>query len=93
MKNYDEYEEVIKDVSDQLQRARLGDYVELMQKPSRLLLLNFFAGIARGLGAVIGFTILGAAVVYVLQKIVLMNLPVLGGIISQIVKLIKLGVK
>lgn len=93
MKNYDEYDEVIKDISDQLQRARLGDYVDLMQKPSRLLLLNFFAGIARGFGSAIGFTILGAAVVYVLQKIVVMNLPVLGGIISQIVKLIKMGVK
>ena len=93
MTNYDEYEDVIKEVSDQLQRARLGDYVELMQKPSRLLLLNFFAGIARGLGVVIGFTIPGAVVIYIIQKIVLMNLPVLGGIISQIVKLIKLGVK
>lgn len=93
MKNYDQYEEVIKDVSDQLQRARLGDYVDLMQKPSRLLLLNFFAGIARGLGSAIGFTILGAVLIYVLQKIVVMNLPVLGGILSQIIELIKMGVK
>jgi hypothetical protein len=37
-----------------LEKTRLGDYMDLMQKPHRLAWLNFWAGVWRGFGMVVG---------------------------------------
>jgi hypothetical protein len=87
------YKNLVENVSVQLQKARLGDYIDLMQNPIRLIALNFFAGIARGLGLAVGFTILGALILYFLQRLVILNLPIIGGVINEIVKLVKLNVR
>lgn len=81
--------ELIKNLSLQLERAKIGDYVDLMQNPTRLILLNFISGIARGVGIGIGFTILSAFIIYVLQRLVMLNLPLISGIISEIIRLAK----
>ena len=88
-----EYNEMIKSVASQLERAKLGNYVDLMQNPGRMIFLNLFAGIARGFGIAIGFTILGAIVIYLLQRLVILNLPIIGGFISEVVKLVQLNVR
>ncbi len=56
-------------VAFQLERSRIGDYVTMMGKPIAFLRLNFLAGMARGLGFGIGFTLLGALFLYILQAI------------------------
>jgi len=68
-----------------LERARIGEYVQLMQDPLRLIYLNFLSGLARGFGLAIGFTILGAVVIYVLQRLVALNLPFLGKVIADLI--------
>lgn len=88
-----EYKEMMRNVAEQLERSKLGSYVDLMQSPGRLIALNLFAGIARGVGIAIGFTILGAVLIYILQRLVVLNLPIIGGFISEIVKMVKLNVK
>jgi hypothetical protein len=52
------------------------------------LWLNFIGGVARGFGIAVGFTILGAIVLYILQKLVVLNLPLIGSIIADIVKIV-----
>lgn len=89
----DNYRNLIKNVSTQLQKARFGDYIDLMQNPLRMIAMNFLAGIARGLGLAVGFTILGALILYFLQRLVILNLPIIGGIITEVVKLVKLNVR
>lgn len=89
----EKYKNMIENVSTQLQKARLGDYMDLMQNPVRMLALNFFAGIARGLGLAVGFTILGALTLYFLKRLVILNLPIIGGVISEVVKMIKLNIR
>lgn len=37
-----------------LEQTRLGDYMDLMSKPHRLAWLNFWAGVWRGFGMVVG---------------------------------------
>lgn len=88
-----DYQEFIKSISYQLQKSRIGDYVDLMQNPTRMMALNFFAGIARGFGIAVGFTVLGAVVLYVLQRLVILNLPIIGGVITEVVKLVQLNVR
>ena len=46
---------------------------------------NFTAGIARGLGGAVGFTILGAIVAAVLSRLTLENVPLIGGFLAEIV--------
>lgn len=91
--NIDENSEVLHEISAQLEKAKFGAYVDLMQNPFRMISLNFFAGIARGFGFAVGFAILGAIVLYVMQRLVILNLPIIGGVVTEVVKLVKLNVR
>jgi hypothetical protein len=72
-----------------LEKAKIGDYVNIMTKPKVLLINNFLGGLARGFGTAIGFTLLGAVVIYILRQSVLLNLPFIGGFIAEIVKIVQ----
>jgi hypothetical protein len=85
--------DVLKEISTQLEKAKFGAYIDLMQNPFRMISLNLFAGIARGFGFAMGFAILGAIVLYLMQRLVVLNLPIIGGIITEIVKLVKLNIR
>lgn len=91
--NITENAEVLHEISNQLERAKLGAYMDLMQNPFRMIILNFFSGLARGFGIAMGFAILGAVVIYLMQRLVVLNLPIIGGIITDLVKLVKLNVR
>ncbi len=86
-KNY--LEQKIEELGIALEKMKLAEYVELLNNPTRLFYLNFFAGIARGLGMAVGFTILGALLLYTLQQLQVLNLPVIGELIAQIVKIVQ----
>ncbi|MCL6639200.1 MAG: DUF5665 domain-containing protein, partial [Firmicutes bacterium] len=66
------------------------EYVRLLDNPRRLLYVNFLAGLARGVGIAVGFTILGAVVLYILRMLVVLNLPLVGGFIAEIVRMVQL---
>jgi len=76
-----------------LEKMKLAEYVELLNRPSRLFYINFFAGVARGLGMAVGFTILGALLIYTLQRLQLLNIPFIGEIIAEIVKIVQGNLK
>lgn len=93
LKKVEDYIKLADKISDHFQRARLADYVDLMQKPRRLIYLNFISGVAKGFGFAVGFTLLGAILIYVLQKILVLNLPVISDIIAEMVKLVQLKLR
>jgi len=72
-----------------IEKANLAEWIELYRSPWRLLLINFVAGVARGLGLAIGFTILGAIVIYLIRELALLNLPVIGKLIAEIVRMVQ----
>lgn len=78
-----------KQIAMLLGESRLGEYVEMMSNPKEIIKRNFIAGLARGLGMAIGFTVLGALVLYLLQKLVVLNLPFFGNFIAEIVKIVQ----
>ena len=92
-KKEQDYQEYIKNIADQLEKAKIGDYITIMQNPIRMVILNFTAGIARGLGIAVGFAILGAIVIYMLQRLVLLNLPIIGGVVTEIIKMVQTKAK
>lgn len=89
----EKYQELIKNIGIQLEKSKIGDYVDLMQNPIRIIILNFLGGISRGFGIAIGFTILGAIVLYSLQRLVMLNLPIIGGFVTEVVKLVQSSIR
>lgn len=83
----------VNNISSQLEKAKIADYIGLMENPVRLLIFNFMGGLARGFGMAVGFTLLGALALLILQRLVLLNLPVIGGGIAEIVKLVQDNMK
>jgi hypothetical protein len=79
----------IEELSVSMEKMKLAEYIELLNNPKRMLYLNFLSGLARGIGAAIGFTILGAFVVLLLKKLVLLNIPVIGDFVAEIVRLVQ----
>nr|WP_246451982.1 DUF5665 domain-containing protein [Alkalicella caledoniensis] len=72
-----------------MERMQLAEYMNMLNDPKRYLMVNFLGGVARGLGMAVGFTLLGALVIYFLQRVVLLNLPVIGDFIADIVRLVQ----
>ncbi|TEB06541.1 hypothetical protein Psch_00073 [Pelotomaculum schinkii] len=75
-----------------MEKMKLAEYVKLLDNPWRLMYVNFIAGLARGVGIAVGFTILGAVLLYFLRKLVVLNLPWIGGIIAEIVRMVQLKI-
>jgi len=76
-------------LADSIEKMRLAEYVEMIDRPRRLLYINFLLGIARGFGMAIGFTILAALVIYFLQKLIILNMPIVGDFIADIVEIVQ----
>jgi hypothetical protein len=72
-----------------MEKMKLAEYVRLLENPRRLMYVNFIAGVARGVGIAVGFTILGARVLYFLKILVMLNLPLIGGFIAEIVRMVQ----
>jgi len=72
-----------------MEKMKLAEYVNMLEHPRRLLWSNFIQGVARGFGIAVGVTILGAVIVYLLQRLLLLNIPMVGGFIAQIVNIVQ----
>ncbi|MFS8639893.1 MAG: DUF5665 domain-containing protein [Symbiobacteriaceae bacterium] len=72
-----------------LERSNVLDYTVLLQRPWRMVWLNFVGGMARGLGIGLGFTVLTAILLYALRGLMVANLPVIGDLIATIVRLVE----
>ena len=83
----------IDELGTAMEKMKLAEYVDLLNRPGRLFYINFFAGVARGLGMAVGFTLLGALVIYTLQRLQVLNLPVIGEFIADIVKIVQNNLK
>ena len=72
-----------------LSKNNVLELVELLGNSKKLIWRNFMAGISKGLGIGIGVTILSAVLIYLLQKIVRLNIPVIGEYISDIAQIVE----
>ncbi len=75
--------------ADRMEKVALEEYVAYLHDKRRMLASNFLAGMARGLGMAVGFTVLGAVVVAVLQRIAVDNLPLVGGFLADIIRIVQ----
>lgn len=82
-------EDLIKKLSMDMEKMKLAEYVELLNNPKKLLWINFISGLARGLGTAVGFSILFAIILYFMQKLVVLNLPLISDFIADIVRMVQ----
>ncbi|MCR1898184.1 DUF5665 domain-containing protein [Irregularibacter muris] len=79
----------MENISVQLEKSKIEDYVDFMHNWKKLLINNFLGGLARGVGMAIGFSVLGALIIYLLRYLVLLNLPIIGRFISEVVRIVQ----
>ncbi len=72
-----------------VERMNLGDYIGLLQRPGRLLWINFLAGLARGLGTILGATLLVSLILAVAQRIIATHLPGVSEFVQHFVRLLQ----
>lgn len=92
------YEEIVKFIQQKedkllqlailMERLNLMDYLNLLHRPARLIWINFLVGLARGFGIMMGASVLIFVFFYALKRLV--NIPVLGSFIAEIVKFVQL---
>jgi hypothetical protein len=72
-----------------VERMNLGDYIGLLQRPGRLLWLNFLAGLARGLGTILGATVLVSIIVAIAHYFIASHLPGVGNFFQEVLRLLQ----
>lgn len=81
--------EKVENLSVSMEKMRLAEYLDLLERPRRLLWINFLMGMARGFGMAVGFTILAALIFWALQRLAVLNLPLISDFIAEIVRLVQ----
>lgn len=72
-----------------LEAMKVAEYVDLLQRPARLIFINFIAGISRGLGIAIGATLVFALMLELLRRIIMLHIPGIGEFIAEIVQIVE----
>lgn len=76
-------------LASSLDKARIAEYTEFMTKPWRLIWMNILAGTAKGVGLAIGFSVFAAGLLSILQWLNLLNLPIIGDFIADLVRVVQ----
>ena len=85
----DELNEKLDHINYILTRNRVIDLVELLGNRKKLFYRNLWSGMVKGVGIGIGVTIITAIIVLVLRKIVMLNIPIIGEYIADIVEIVQ----
>lgn len=69
--------------------AGFTEYMMYVQDGRRLIRVNFLAGLMRGLGFAVGFSLLGAVMIVLVRQLALDNLPGIGVFFAEVVKIVQ----
>ena len=72
-----------------LEKKNIEELIYLLGTKKEIAKRNFIAGIFRGIGIGIGVTIISAIIIYLLQRLVRLNLPGIGMFINDIVDIVE----
>ncbi len=76
-------------LSQRFEEAQITEYVQLLQRPFRMMSLNLLFGIARGIGIALGLTIFTTFVVWFLNWLGALELPIIGDFIADLVEAVQ----
>jgi hypothetical protein len=72
-----------------LENKNIEELVYILGSKKEIAKRNFFAGIFRGIGIGIGVTVITGIIIYFLQRLVRLNLPIIGKYIYDIVEIVE----
>ncbi len=78
----------LEQLADRIERLRLASYLEMANKPSRIIWTNLLAGTFRGIGFTVGAVIVIAIVAKILSVLISMNIPYLSEQLASFLDLI-----
>ena len=81
--------EQLDNLNHTLNKNKILDLVELAGDTKKFLFRNFTSGIVKGIGIGIGVTIITAIIIYILQKIIKLNIPIISQYIADIVEIVQ----
>ncbi|MBQ7886336.1 MAG: hypothetical protein IJ313_05515 [Clostridia bacterium] len=76
-------------LAQRIELMHLDAFLRYVHDWRRRLFFDFLSGIARGVGFSIGFSVLGALLLYLLRNMALSNLPVIGQFVAQLVRIVE----
>ncbi len=82
-------DERVERVIDAAEQMKLGEYVRYQSNRKARLRDAFWEGVLRGLGFMVGFSMIGALLVYILQALMRANIPLIGDYLAQVVMLVE----
>lgn len=72
-----------------LERINLTDYIEYLENTNKLLFTNFLVGLARGVGYAVGFSLLGAVIIYVVIETGMVNVPAINEYLKNLLNALR----
>ena len=85
------FNERIDGLYNKLNDRNFNRFVEVIASPKKIFWRSFLSGVSKGIGAAIGFSLLGALLIYLLRYIVMLNLPVIGAFIRDVLEIVETG--
>ena len=79
----------IEKLSDTLERGNIEELSYILGSKKEIIVRNFIAGIFRGVGIGIGVTVITAILIMILNKIVALNIPLIGKYVTDIVEIVE----
>ena len=86
---YDILENTINNLNKAFTESNFIELSYLIGNKKEIIKRNLLAGISRGVGVGIGVTVITAVLVIILQKIVTLNIPVIGEYIADIIEIVQ----
>jgi len=81
--------EKIDNINEKIEQSKIFQMSYVIGSKREIIKRNLLAGIAKGVGLGIGITIISAIIVYVLQKIIRLNIPIVGEYVADIVSIVQ----
>ena len=88
-KKIDVLNNAINNLIETFQKSNIEEWTYIFGSKKEIIKRNLIAGIFRGVGIGIGVTIITAILVIILQKIVTLNIPIIGEYIADIVEIVQ----
>jgi len=76
-------------ITRRMEMLHLDAYLRYLSNWKKRLMMEFLSGIARGMGFSIGFSVLGALVLYLLRNMAMANLPVIGRFLADLFRIVE----
>lgn len=83
----------LREACQNIERLRLHEYLRYVNDWRRVLWVNFWSGVARGFGFAVGFTLLSAAVLVLLERFSVRSIPGLESFFDQMLQLVESHLK